>query len=182
MTEMTEDTPVLVPAARRFVLHWGEMGSRWGVNRTVGQIHALLLLSPRALTAEEIAGALSVARSGVSTGIRELQAWALVRVVHALGDRRDRFEALPDTWEMFRVIAEERRRREIDPTIGLLRQCLAGKGADAPEPHARRRLQDLLGFFETMTAWHAEVAALPREALAKFLRMGARLRKWLGTR
>src|SRR6267378_8066651 len=122
----------LSPVAQRFILHWGEMGTRWGINRTVAQIHALLFLSPRPLNAEEIASTLGVARSNVSTSLRELQGWGIVRVTHLLGDRRDHFESLKDVWEMFRIIVDERKRREVDPTLELLRSCvgdLAKSGA-----------------------------------------------------
>src|SRR5687767_731583 len=109
---------------QKFILHWGEMGTRWGINRTVAQIHALLFLSPEPLHAEEIAETLGVARSNVSTSLRELQGWGIVRVVHQLGDRRDHFESLKDVWELFQVIADQRKRREIDPTMALLRECV----------------------------------------------------------
>src|SRR5229473_6287253 len=117
--------PNLSPVAQKFILHWGEMGARWGVNRTVAQVHALLFLSPRPLHAEEIARTLSVARSNVSTTLRELQGWRIVRAVSVLGDRRQHFESMKDVWEMFRIIVEERKRREIDPTLEMLRVCLA---------------------------------------------------------
>src|SRR5579872_3587697 len=123
---MPETTrPLLSPAAQKFILHWGEMGTRWGVNRTVAQIHALLFLSPKPLEAEEIARTLSVARSNVSTSLRELQGWRIVRSVSVLGDRRQHFESMKDVWEMFRIIVEERKRREFDPTIAVVRECLA---------------------------------------------------------
>ena len=115
----------LTPARRRFVLHWGEMGTRWGINRTVAQVHALLFVSERPLHAEEIRDTLSVARSNVSVALRELLAWGLVRVAHVLGDRRDYFEATADVWEMFRSILEGRRRREVDPTLAVLQECVA---------------------------------------------------------
>src|SRR5260221_7627691 len=113
----------LSPVQERFILHWGEMGTRWGINRTVAQIHALLYLSPQPLHAEEIARLLSVARSNVSSSLRELQSWGIVRITHVLGDRRDHFESLKDVWQMFQIIVEERKRREIDPTIGMLKGC-----------------------------------------------------------
>src|SRR5499425_2034899 len=106
----------MAPVTQRFVLHWGEMGARWGINRTVAQIHALLYLSPKPLNAEEIAETLGVARSNVSNSLKELQGWGIVRVVHVLGDRRDHFESIKDVWDIFRIVAEERKRREIDPT------------------------------------------------------------------
>src|SRR5471032_846790 len=115
----------LSPVHQKFILHWGEMGTRWGINRTVAQIHALLYLSPHPLPAEEIAGTLSVARSNVSTSIRELEGWGIVRAVHVLGDRREHYESMRDVWEMFRLVIEQRKRREIDPTREILRKCLA---------------------------------------------------------
>src|SRR5216117_120371 len=115
----------LSPVARKFVLHWGEMGTRWGINRTVAQIHALLYLSPKPLNAEEIAETLSVARSNVSTSLKELQGWGIVKVVHAKGDRRDHFESHKDVWELFQIIINERKRREIDPTLAVLQECVA---------------------------------------------------------
>ncbi len=124
--------PALTPVAQKFILHWGEMGTRWGINRTVAQVHALLFLSPVPLHAEEISKTLSVARSNVSNSLRELQGWRIVRVVHVLGDRRDHFETFKDVWEIFRTVSEERKRREIDPT-------LPGRRLYAPAPgnHAR---------------------------------------------
>src|SRR5690348_16326152 len=126
MSEMTKSEAKngLAPVAQKFILHWGEMGTRWGINRTVAQVHALLYLSPRPVPADEIAATLSVARSNVSTSLRELQGWGIVRVVHVLGDRRDHFETSKDVWEIFRVVAEERKRREIDPTLRILSESL----------------------------------------------------------
>src|SRR5436190_14584428 len=115
----------LSPVVQKFILHWGEMGTRWGVNRTVAQVHALLYLSDRPLHAEEIMEALGVARSNVSTSLKELQGWGIVKIVHVMGDRRDHFESLIDVWEMFQIILDERKRREIDPTMRLLEECLA---------------------------------------------------------
>src|SRR5437868_10507779 len=113
----------LTPVQEKFILHWGEMGTRWGINRTVAQIHALLYLSPEPLHAEDIARLLSVARSNVSSSLRELQSWGIVRSAHVLGDRRDHFESLKDVWQMFQIIAEERKRREVDPTVAMLKSC-----------------------------------------------------------
>src|SRR3989454_3110058 len=122
-TKMTQNS--LTPVAQKFILHWGEMGTRWGINRTVAQVHALLYLSPKPLNAEEISETLGVARSNVSTSLRELQTWGIVRVVHVFGDRRDHFESMKDVWEMFQVVLQERKRREIDPTLALLRHSVA---------------------------------------------------------
>src|SRR5262245_49369024 len=120
----------MTPLIQKFILHWGEMGTRWGINRTVAQIHALLFLSPKPLTAEEIAELLGVARSNVSNSLKELQGWGIVKVVHVMGDRRDHFESMKDVWEMFRVILDERKKRESDPTLIMLRESVA----DAKKP------------------------------------------------
>src|SRR5262249_11562874 len=122
----------LTSVDEKFILHWGEMGTKWGINRTVAQVHALLYLAPKPLPADEISTTLSVARSNVSTSLRELQGWGIVRVVHVLGDRRDHFETLKDVWEIFRMVAEERKKREIDPTMRVLAECVREAEAD---PH-----------------------------------------------
>src|SRR5215468_2090260 len=122
---MTETMTKLSPVEQKFILHWGEMGTRWGINRTVAQIHALLYLSPQPVNAEVIASTLNVARSNVSTSLKELQGWGIVKRVHVLGDQRDHFESMKDVWEMFRVVLDERKRREIDPTVAMLEECLA---------------------------------------------------------
>src|SRR5580693_4545168 len=129
---------------KQYILHWGEMGTRWGINRTLAYIRALLYLSPRALQGEEIADTLSVARSNVSTSLRELQGWGIVKVVHLLGDRRDHFESLQDVWQMFEIIIAERKRREVDPTLEMLRNCLEEK----TDERTAERVQAMLSFFE----------------------------------
>src|SRR5215813_9610854 len=148
----------LSPIEQRFVLHWGEMGTRWGINRTVAQVHALLYLSPKPLHAEEIAETLAVARSNVSTSLKELQSWRIVKLVHVLGDKRDHFESMNNVWEMFRLVLDERKRREIDPTIAMLEACVAeaGKGQDV-DRITEERLRELHRFFATTTAWYTQV-------------------------
>src|SRR5690349_25023537 len=132
----------LTPVEQRFILHWGEMGTRWGINRTVAQIHALLFISPHPLHAEEIADTLAVARSNVSTSLRELQGWGIVRVAHVLGDRRDHFESVKDVWEIFRIVSEERKRREIDPTLRVLAECVQElKTSPQGDAYTRGRLE-----------------------------------------
>lgn len=171
----------LTPVQRKFILHWGEMGARWGINRSVAQIHALLFLSERPLTAEQIADALSIARSNVSNSLRELQGWGIVKVAHVMGDRRDHFETLGDVWEMFRIISEERKRREIDPTIAALRECLAEAGKTKTDSEfTKKRIEGMLSFMESFSACYEEVRALPAAGLAKFVRMGGKVRKILG--
>ena len=166
---------------KQYILHWGEMGTRWGINRTVAQIHALLYLSAKPLTAEEIAETLSVARSNVSTSVRELESWGLVRPVHVLGDRREHYESMKDVWEMFRIVLDERKRREVDPTIAMLEECIteAGKEKDT-DKHTEERLRELHRFFKTTTNWYAQVAKLPGSALVKFLNTGDKLLKSIG--
>lgn len=171
----------LTPVAEKFILHWGEMGTRWGINRTVAQVHALLFISPKPLNAEQIASLLGVARSNVSTSIRELQSWEIVRVVHVMGDRRDHFESVKDVWDLFRQVLDERKRREIDPTIGLLNDCVAqAERAGASEKYSRQKLSELLDFFQQTTAWYEQVRRLPTSAVVKFVRLGDQLRKFVG--
>ncbi len=179
---MTDATKTLTPVQEKFLLHWGEMGARWGINRTVAQIHALLYLAPRALNAEEICGSLGVARSNASTSLRELQNWGLVRIVHVLGDRRDHFECVTrDVWEMFRIVLDERKQREIDPTIDVLRSCVAeAEAAGKEEALTRERLAAMHDFFETMGTWYEKIDQLPTSGLIKFIRAGNRIRKLFG--
>jgi len=171
----------LTPAAEKFILHWGEMGTRWGINRTVAQIHALLYISPEPLNAEQIAQVLSVARSNVSTSLKELQTFNIVRVTHVLGDRRDHFETKTDVWDMFRCVLDERKRREIDPTLDMLRECMTqtNTGRKADE-HVRRRLEALVDFFESVDGWYSQLRKLPSSGMAKFVKAGGRMIKVLG--
>ena len=164
---------------QKFVLHWGEMGTRWGINRTVAQIHALLYISPKPLPAEEIAETLNVARSNVSTSLKELQGWRIVKRVHVLGDKRDHFDSMKNVWDMFRIVLDERKRREIDPTVAMLDECIreAERGTDK---YTEERLRELHGFFEKTTAWYMQVAKLPSGALAKFISAGDKTLKFLG--
>jgi len=171
----------LTPLTQKFVLHWGEMGSRWGINRTVAQIHALLFLSPKPLDAEEIAQTLDVARSNVSNSLRELQGWGIVRVVHVLGDRRDHFESMKDVWEMFRIVIDERKKRETDPTLAMLRESVAeAKKPGQADAYTRQRLEDMLEFFELMTHWCEQTRRLPTAAVVKLVKMGDKVVKLLG--
>ena len=178
---MTEQTKArLTPVQQKFIVHWGEMGARWGINRTVAQIHALLFLSPTPLNAEDIAATLGVARSNVSTSLRELQGWGIVRITHMLGDRRDHFESMTDVWEMFRIIVDERKKREADPTLAMLREAVAEtKKPGAADTYTRERLADMLQFFEVMTSWCEQTRKLPTPAVIRMLKMGSRLAKML---
>jgi DNA-binding transcriptional regulator GbsR (MarR family) len=163
----------LTPVQQKFILHWGEMGTRWGINRTVAQIHSLLFISPKPLNADDIVETLGVARSNVSTSLKELQSWGIVKMVHILGDKRDHFESMKDVWELFRVVLNERKRREIDPTIQMLDECIAeaekNPGADA---YTEQQLRNLREFFGTTSTWYSQICQLPAAALVKFLKLG----------
>ncbi len=166
----------LSPAVEKYVLHWGEMGTRWGTNRTVAQIQALLYLSPRPLRADEIVDLLSVARSNVSTSIRELQSYGLVKMTHMLGDRRDYFESLSDVWELFRVIMEQRKQRELNPTLSMLRTC-AIEVADEEETDeiTKQRIRNMLQFVETTSDWYEQIQEIPTSTLQKIMKLGAKI-------
>jgi DNA-binding transcriptional regulator GbsR (MarR family) len=176
MTEISEKTAKLPGAVERFVLHWGDLGGQWGVNRSVSQIQALLYLSERPLTAEEIAGKLGLARSNISTSIRELMAWDLIRRVPVKGDRREHFEAETDLWEIAMRIAAVRKERELDPAIDALKACVADAERDPKlHPVAGKRLKDMLGFVETLDRWHAQMLTVPKPKLAALIRLGTRI-------
>jgi DNA-binding transcriptional regulator GbsR (MarR family) len=171
----------LTPTMHRCVLHWGEMASRWGISRSVAQIHSLLFLSPSPLTADDIAETLNVARSNVSVSIKELQSWDLVSVTHVLGDRRDYFQAKKDIWEVLTTIVDGRKRREIDPTVQMLRECAAESKQDAETPQeVKERLTSMLEFLEEMSGWYDQIRGMPRPTLLKLMRMGARVAKAVG--
>ncbi|MGE5650794.1 GbsR/MarR family transcriptional regulator [Noviherbaspirillum sp. UKPF54] len=169
----------LKPIAQKFILHWGEMGTRWGVNRTVSQIHALLYIAGRPMHAEEIAETLGVARSNVSTSLKELQGWKLVKVAHLMGERRDHFETSLDVWELFRTVVRERKEREFDPTITTLRECLASPDLSQEERAAQERIAQTLALMETLTTWADEMLRLEPATLMKLLKMGASVQKFV---
>ena len=179
---MTDDKkPALTPLEQKFVLHWGEMGAKWGINRTVAQIHALLFLSEKPLNAEDIAARLNVARSNVSTSLRELQGWGIVKVVHLLGDRRDHFESMKDVWEMFRIIVDERKKREADPVVAMLREAVVeAKKPGAADAYTRERLADMLQFFEVMTSWAEQTRKLPTPAVVRMVKAGDKVARMFG--
>jgi DNA-binding transcriptional regulator GbsR (MarR family) len=169
----------LAPLTQRFVLHFGEMGSRWGINRTVGQIYALLYVSPRALNADDIGEALAFSRSNVSMGLKELQSWNLVRLHHLPGDRREYFQAPEDVWMIFRTLAEERRKREIDPTLSMLREALMEQPSTEDDIHAQERMKQMHDLVELMTGWLAEVQKMDSATLVSLMKMGAKVQKLL---
>lgn len=171
----------LAPTIQKYILHWGEMGTRWGVNRTVAQIHALLFLVNRPLPAEEIADTLGVARSNVSNSLKELQGWGLVRISHMAGDRRDHFVALQDVWEIFRVIVEERKKREIDPTLSVLRACAREAESDPELEQATKvKMDQVLDFLEMLTTTYGDYKHLPPATMQRFLKMGGKVARLLG--
>ncbi len=171
----------LSPVQQKFVLHWGEMGTRWGINRTVAQIHALLFISQKPLNAEEIMHALGVARSNVSSSLKELQGWGIVKRVHVMGDSRDHFESMKDVWEMFRVVMDERKKREFDPTERLIRECIAEAEKNTlGDKYTTQKLRELAEFFETTSAWYQQVRQWPAGALTRFVKAGEKVRKLLG--
>ena len=180
MTEITEPICKMPPALERFILQWGDMGGQWGVNRSVAQIQALLYLSERPLTAEDIADKLAMARSNVSNSIKELLMWKLIRRVPIMGDRRDHYEAETDLWEMVTRIAAGRKAREIDPAVAALRLCQVEADRD---PHlgatARARITAMLGFVETLDDWYAQMVKVPSGRLMALIKLGARIVSFL---
>src|SRR4051812_17204529 len=180
---MVERPMLLTPAVQKFVLHWGEMGQAWGINRTMAQVHALLFVSPQALDAEEISRLLDVSRSNVSTSLRELITWGVIRRVHIIGDRRDRFEALKDVMDTFRVIMAERKRREMDPTISLLETCVSEAKSGGPtDDHTREQLEKMLAFCRMLPLWSSQIGRLPPSPLQALFGGGARLARLFGQR
>lgn len=184
-TARTAEDPLaaaVTQAGRRFVLHWGEMGSRWGVNRTVSQVHALLFLLGRPMHAEEISDILQVARSNVSNSLRELQNWKLVRVAHLLGDRRDHFETAQDPWELLRTIVRERKAREFDPTITALRECIEDAAFGKLEAGAQKRVRETLALMQALATWTDEMLALESATLMRLIKLGAKVQAFVRRR
>jgi DNA-binding transcriptional regulator GbsR (MarR family) len=168
------------PAIERFVLHWGDMGGQWGVNRSVSQIHAVLYLAEHPMTADDIATTLGMARSNVSNSLKELLAWNLIRRVPVRGDRRDHFEAETDIWQIFQLIAVGRKEREIDPAIAVLKSCVAQTERDPTVTEvASRRLKEMLAFVELMDGWYSQMLTVPKSSLATLIRLGTRVFNFL---
>jgi DNA-binding transcriptional regulator GbsR (MarR family) len=181
MTETSAESRKLPAAVERFILHWGDMGGQWGVNRSVAQIHALLYLAERPLTAEDIAETLDMARSNVSNSLRELGTWKLVRRVPVFGDRRDHFEAETDLWEMVTRIAQGRKEREIDPAAAALRACLAeAEGDPRISPVAKKRLAEMEDFIGTVNRWYEQMLNVPAPKIMALIRMGAKVASLVG--
>ena len=170
----------LTSAMEQYVLHWGEMGTRWGVNRSVAQVHALLFLAEQPMHADEIVETLGIARSNVSTSLKELQGWGLISLSHVLGDRRDHFVAEGDLWTVLMTIVEQRKRREIDPTLSMLRKC-AIEAADDPQTPAqvKAKIDGMLEFMETLTTWYDQIKGVPKPTLVKLMKLGAKVAKFV---
>jgi DNA-binding transcriptional regulator GbsR (MarR family) len=169
----------LSPLVKSFVSHFGEMGSRWGINRTVGQIYALIFVSREALNADDIAEALEFSRSNVSMGLKELQAWRLVRLHHQAGDRREYFDAPTDAWEIFRTLAEERRRREIEPTLSMLRNALLEQPGSEEDRIAQERMKGMHDLIELITTWFDDVQRMDQKTLSQLMKMGSKVQRLL---
>jgi DNA-binding transcriptional regulator GbsR (MarR family) len=169
----------LTPVAQQFILHWGEMGSKWGVNRTVAQIHALLYLRGVPISADDIVEILGVARSNVSNSLKELQSWNLIRTVHVMGDRRDHFETSTDVWELMRTIMRERKEREFDPTVQVLKGCLASPDLNQETLDAQQRIKQTLELMQTLGAWGEEMLRLNPDVLMKVMKLGAKVQKFV---
>ena len=183
MTEISDNKGKLPAAVQEFVLLWGNLGERWGVNRSVSQIHALLYASEKALTAEEIAETLGIARSNVSTSLKELQNWDIVRTSAVMGDRRTFYEAETDLWTLVSRIAQGRKERELDPAAAALRKCLAvAQGDRSVSPVATRRLRAMLEFVEQTSRWYEQMASLPKSQLVTLVKLGGGVSRWLGPR
>jgi DNA-binding transcriptional regulator GbsR (MarR family) len=168
----------LDPVSTKFVLHWGEMGSRWGVSRTVSQIHGLLFLADRPLNAEEIADTLGIARSNVSTSLKDLQSRGLAQIVHIIGDRRDHFTTMKDVFEFFSAVVDDRKRREIDPMLTVLRECVAQSDAKTPAA-VKTQITATLEFLEIATSWYSKMRELPPKALLTLMKMGNKVQSML---
>lgn len=178
----------MTPMIQACILHFGEMGSRWGINRTVGQMYALLVLSPTPLTADDITNALGFSRSNVSMGLKELQSWELVRLQHIPGERKEFYSAPSDVWEIAKTLIEQRRKREIDPTLSTLRGLLLNNPASDEEKYAQQRMQEMHDLIEMLTLWTTEIQRLDSTKLSKLLKLGSSIGKvldmkgrWLGT-
>ena len=170
----------LTPAMEQYVLHWGEMGTRWGVNRSVAQVHALLFLAGKPMHADEIVETLGIARSNVSTSLKELQGWGLVTLSHVLGDRRDHFVAEGDLWTVLMTIVEQRKRREIDPTLSMLRKCAIEAADDSQTPKdVKERIDGMLTFMESLTNWYDQIKSVPKPTLVKLMKLGAKVARFV---
>ncbi len=177
MTEIADGPRKLPPAVEQIVLRWGDLGGQWGVNRSVAQIQALLFLSDKPLTAEDIAETLGMARSNVSNSLRELMSWKLIHRVPVLGDRRDHYEAETDLWQMATKVAQGRKAREIDPMVAAIRDAMAHleENPAGVSPQAKRRLRAMHEFVGAVDSWYEQMLHVPPETLMRLIRMGAKV-------
>lgn len=170
---------VLGSQEQNFIRHFGEMGSRWGINRAVGKIYGFVFLAPQPVNADQIVEQLHFSRSGVSMGLKELQSWRLLRSSFKRGDRREYYSALEDVWSIFKVLLEERQRREIEPTLVFLRSALKAESSESIHPHAHARMQEMHDLIQLGTGWLADLSKLERKTLEKALHLGGKaLKKW----
>ena len=176
----TSEAMQLSELGNQFVLHWGEMGTRWGINRTVSQIHALLYYTGKPANAEQIAETLQVARSNVSNSLKELQNWNLIRVTHMMGDRRDYFETSLDVWQLFHTVITERKAREFDPTVKFLQQFLSDNTFNNNEKEAKERVKEMLVLMQTLSSWGDEMLKMKPDTLTKIMKYGAKIKNMLG--
>lgn len=182
LSEISENSkiqPFMSPLVHSFVSHFGEMGSRWGINRTVGQIYALLFVTERQLHADDIGEQLGISRSNVSIGLKELQSWGLVRQSRIPGDRREYFSSLGDVWEIFRVVAAERRRREVAPTLSVLRESLLADATSPEDAFAQQRMREMHDLVDLANNWFDDLQRLSPESMAQLMRMGSKVQKLL---
>jgi DNA-binding transcriptional regulator GbsR (MarR family) len=180
MTEITDTSDILPEAVRRFVLEWGNLGERWGVNRSVSQIHALLYASKKPMAAEEIADLLGIARSNVSNSLRELQSWNIIRSVPILGDRRTFYTAETDLWKLVSRIAAGRKARELDPAAAALRECVEmTRDDESVDPVVQLRLREMLDFVERLSRWYDQMIALPRSKITTLMKLGSGIARLL---
>jgi DNA-binding transcriptional regulator GbsR (MarR family) len=182
LPETSKKSITVTPLVQSFVSHFGEMGSRWGINRTVGQIYALLFVTERPMHADDIGEKLAISRSNVSIGLKELQAWGLVRQSRLPGDRREYFTSLGDVWEIFRVVAAERRRREVLPTLSVLRESLLVKAGTADDAFAQQRMREMHELVDMANTWFDDLQRLSPESMAQLMKMGSRVQKLLSAK
>lgn len=172
----------MTPLVQTFVSHFGEMGSRWGINRTVGQIYALLFVTERQLNADDIGEQLGISRSNVSIGLKELQSWGLVKLTRLSGDRREYFSSLGDVWQIFRVVAAERRRREVAPTLSVLRESLLADVSSAGDQFAQQRMREMHDLVDLANTWFDDLQQLSPESMAQLMKMGSKVQKLLNAK
>ena len=169
----------LTASMQNFILHWGEMGSKWGVNRSVAQIHALLHIAPDPMTADEICETLNLARSNVSNGIKELQSWKLVQSSRKLGDRRDHFTSIRDMFDLVDMVIKQRREREFAPTIVALEAVMNEADQDNTPPKVRERMGEMLRVMKMFDDWYQDFSRLPRSVHMAVLKLGSKLARFI---